>query len=319
MSKVSKKSMHEAADWLVRQQEKELTKAEGREFELWQHSCDSNRLAWQRAQSFISRVDSLPKDIAGAVLNRPDDESRRFHMRKLALLLVSGPFLWGSYKVVESQHWSADYRTAKGQKKQVTLPDGTIVTLNTATAFDASFDQNRRLLSLREGEIEVNAPSTHYNGVASFTVKTKEAVLSLLDTNLTVRKYRDFTRVGVIEGQALISPIVTNNVSDSRLEAGLQVDVSNDGVLSKKPLLAGTTSWLANMLAVHNMPLNTFIEELSRYHTGLFRVSPDIQNIEVSGAFPVKDINIVFNMLSNTYPINIKQNLSRYWVTLEAV
>lgn len=310
--------MHEAADWLVKLQEKNLTEAEQRHFEQWQKSCESNRFAWQRAQDFISQVDRLPKDIAGAVLNRPDDVSKRINIGKLALMLASGPLFWGSYKIVESQHWSADYRTAKGQKKQVALPDGTQVTLNTATAFDVSFDQDQRLLSLREGEIEVNASFADYNGVTPFTVKTEDAILSLLDTNLIVRKYRDFTRVGIIEGNALVSAISYKGMDGSRVESGLQVDVSNNGVLSKKPLIAGMTSWLSNMLAVHNMPLSTFIEEISRYHTGLFRVSPDIQNIEVSGAFPVKDINIVFNMLSSTYPINIKQNLSHYWVTLEA-
>lgn len=310
--------MQEAADWLVRQQEKALTETEQTQLEQWQQSCDGNRFAWERAQRFIHQVDELPKDMASAILNRPDDERRRLNIGKLALLLAAGPLVWGSYKTIKTQQWSADYRTAKGERKQITLPDGTMVTLNTATAFDIVFDQSSRLLSLREGEIEVNAITTGSQGSKPFTVKTQEAFLSPLDANFTVRQYSELTRVGVIQGNVQVLPRLTADINGHQIESGLQADLSSYTLLSKQPLSAGTTSWLDNMLAVHNMPLNTFIQEVSRYHSGLLRVSPDIQKIEVSGAFPIQDINIILNMLSNTYPINIKHYLSNYWVTLES-
>jgi transmembrane sensor len=310
--------MQEAADWLVRQQEKPLTETEQNQFEKWQKSSDSNQFAWQRAQHFINQVDSLPKDIACALLNRPDDAIRRLNIGKLALLLASGPLVWGSYKTIETQQWNADYRTAKGQKKQVTLPDGTLVTLNTATAFDIVFDQSSRLLSLREGEIEVNTVTTGPQESKPFTIKTQEAFLSPLDANFTVRQYSELTRVGVIQGSVHVTPKLVADTNGHQIEAGLQADLSSYTVLSKQPLSAETTSWLDNMLAVHNMPLNTFIQEVSRYHSGILRVSPDVQKIEVSGAFPIQDINIILNMLSNTYPINLKHHLGNYWVTLES-
>jgi len=310
--------MQEAAEWLVKQQEKALTETEQRQFEQWQQSSDGNKLAWQRALHFISQVDSLPKDIACALLNRPDDENRRLNIGKIALLLALGPLAWGSYKTIETQQWSADYRTAKGQRKQVSLPDGTLVTLNTATAFDIVFDQSARLLSLREGEIEVNTVTTGFQESRPFTVKTQEAFLSPLDANFTVRQYSELTRIGVMQGSVQVTPKLTTDTSSHQIEAGLQADLSSYTILSKQPLLPETTSWLDNMLAVHNMPLNTFIQEVSRYHSGLLRVSPNIHQIEVSGAFPIQDISIILNMLSNTYPINIKHYLGSYWVTLEA-
>lgn len=318
MNKVSKKSMQEAAGWLVKQQEKPLTATEQKQLEQWQQSNKDNQFAWQRAQHFINQVDTLPKDIAYAVLNRPDDEKRRFNIGKLALLLASGPLIWGTYKTVDIQQWSADYRTAKGQQKQVTLPDGTKVKLNTATAFDISFDDKIRLLSLREGEIQVHTATTDSQELKPFIVKTQDAILSPFDANFTVRQYSELTRVGVIEGRVKVVPKLANDAEGNVFKTGHQVELSSHAFLSHKPLAADTISWLDNMLAVHNMPLNQFIQEVSRYHRGLLRVSPDIANIDVSGAFPVQDINIIFNMLSHTYPINIKSHLSNYWVTLEA-
>ncbi|UTV99978.1 FecR domain-containing protein [Marinomonas rhizomae] len=319
MNKISKKSMHEAADWLIRQQEKPLTDSEQKQLQGWLEADKDNQLAWQRAQHFINQVDTLPKDIAYAVLNRLDDATRRLNIGKLALLLASGPLIWGGYKTVDSQQWNADYRTAKGQQKQVTLPDGTMVKLNTATAFDISFNDKARLLSLREGEIQVHTVSTHSQQLPSFTIKTQDAILSPLDANFTVRQYSGLTRLGVIEGQVEASPSLLKNTQDNTISTGYQIELSSHGVLSRKALASETTSWLDNMLAVHNMPLNQFIREVSRYHRGLLRVSPDIENIDISGAFPLKNINTIFSMLSHTYPIQINSHLRNYWVTLEAV
>lgn len=310
--------MHEAAAWLVKLQEETLTEEEQKHFDIWQDSSDSNRYAWQRAQDFLEQVDSLPKGIASAVLNRPIDEAKRLNISRLALILASGPLLWGSYKVIDAQQWNADYRTAKGEKKAVTLPDGTRVTLNTATAFDVSFNHDERSLFLREGEIEVNILTADPLTSPPFTLKTQEASLSSVDANVIVRQYKGLTRVGVVQGAVEVTPELAKNTNKFHLKSGLQADLSSHDILSKSPLSISTTSWLDNMLAVHNMPLKAFIQEVSRYHSGLLRVSPEIQEVEISGAFPIKDINVIFKMLSNTYPIAINQHLSHYWVTLEA-
>ncbi|AEF56114.1 FecR domain-containing protein [Marinomonas posidonica] len=319
MNKISKKSMLEAADWLVKQQEKPLTPAEQAQLEHWQQSSDNNRFAWQRAQRFINQVDTLPKDIAYAVLNRPDDKERRLNIGKLALLLATGPIAWGAYKTVENQHWRADYRTAKGQMKRVTLPDGTQVTLNTATAFDAFFDGKERLLALREGEIQLHVANVTSQDFKPFIVSTQEAFLSPLEANFTVRQYRHATRLGVIEGRVEAVPKFADHKEKNIILTGHQAELSDHSLLSHETLSADTISWLDSMLAVHNMPLHRFIQEVSRYHRGLLRVSPEIENIQISGAFPIADVNIILNMLSNTYPIDIKHHLGNYWITLEAV
>jgi transmembrane sensor len=318
LNKLSKKSLHEAADWLIRQQEKPLTNSEQEQLQQWLQSSKDNQCAWQRAQHFINKVDTLPKEVAYAVLNRPDDATRRLHIGKLALLLASGPLIWGSYKAVDSQQWSADYRTAKGQQKQVTLPDGTQVKLNTATAFDISFDHQARLLSLREGEIQVNTATANAHLPIPFVVTTRDAVLSPLEANFTVRQYPDLTRLGVIEGLVKASPKLAQATPDHAISAGYQVELSRQAFLSRKALESNTTSWLNKMLAVHKMPLSQFAQEVSRYHNGLLRVSPAIANMAISGAYPVQDLNMILNMLSHTYPIQINRHLGHYWVTIES-
>jgi transmembrane sensor len=49
------------------------------------------------------------------------------------------------------QGWAADYRSAVGQRRDVTLADGTQLILNTDSAIDVRFDANERFIRLYRG------------------------------------------------------------------------------------------------------------------------------------------------------------------------
>ena len=63
-----------------------------------------------------------------------------------ATLLALAPLAWGSWKLNDWQQWTADYRAPVGERRDVTLADGSHVTLNTDTAIDVYFDERQRLL-----------------------------------------------------------------------------------------------------------------------------------------------------------------------------
>ncbi|NLQ17454.1 FecR family protein [Marinomonas sp. M1K-6] len=314
---IAKHSLEDAADWLIRLQEAPLTREEKAQLEQWQKAHADNAHAWARVQRLMQQVDTLPKGAAAAVLNRPDDESRRFAIGKLALLLAAGPALWGTYKTLETQQWSADYRTAKGEFQHITLPDGSLVTLNTATAFDMTFNRHSRLLSLREGEIEIHTAQVDPQHFGPFIIHTQEGTLTPLGKRLSVRQCDGFTQLAALEGQVQVTPKRAQQDAVIKIPSGYQAKVSPYELLSSEAISPATTAWLKQMLAVHDMPLKQFAQEVSRYRLGYLRVSPDIENLMVSGAFPTTDTDTILNMLSHTYPIHAKQHLGGYWVTLE--
>ena len=314
---VPKHSLEKAAEWLIRSQDGPLSTEEQAQLEQWQADSADNRRAWTRAQKLMGHMDTLPKDVATAVLNRPVDESRRFTIGKLALLLAAGPTVWGSFKAIEAQQWTADYRTAKGEIQEVTLPDGSLITLNTATAFDMAFDHSARLLTLREGEIQLQINQVDSAQFGPLRIQTQEALLSPQGSLLTIRQCEGMTQLTAIKGDIHAAPRLIEATNDAIIQSGYQAQLSSYALLSSHLINPATNAWLNQMLAADNMPLKTFAQEVSRYRQGYLRVSPDIENVMISGSFPTSNTDTILKMLTQTYPIKINTHLGGYWVTLE--
>jgi len=316
-STVTKHSLEQAAEWLMKSQEGPLSAEEQEQLEQWQKASPDNTRAWLRAQRLMGHVETLPKDIAAAVLNRPDDENRRFAIGKLSLLLAAGPVIWGSYKTVEAQQWTADYRTATGEVQEVTLPDGSLVKLNTATAFDMKFDRHSRLLTLREGEIRLQAASVNAKEFGPLRIQTHEGTLSPHGSLLTIRQCDTSTQLAAIKGDVHVRPRLATATDDTVIQSGYQAQLSSYALLSSQLITPETNAWIDRMLAANKMPLKQFAQEVSRYRHGFLRVSPKIENLMVSGAFPTSNTDIIINMLTHTYPIKAKRHMGGYWITLE--
>lgn len=63
-------------------------------------------------------------------------------------------------------------------------------------------------------------------------------------------------------------------------------------------------AWQTGMLIVSDMPLNTFVSELSRYHHGFIRYEPQIASLRVSGSYPTDDLAAVMNAVSRALNLN---------------
>ncbi|RBO84665.1 FecR domain-containing protein [Marinomonas aquiplantarum] len=309
-------SLEQAAEWIIRQQEAPLSYQDKIAFEHWKNTSKANQKAWLMAEKLMGDIESLPKDMAIKVLNRPDSSERRYAIGKLALLLAAGPSLWGGYQAVKHQQWFADYRTAKGEFKKVTLPDGSTIKLNTATAFNIELSKKKRLLTLKEGEIDVQIASNPHR-YGPFLVNTQEVELTPIGQNIAVRQEQQITRVVALKGDVYALPHQKQANHPIVISAGTEASLSRFSLISNTPIKALSTSWLDHMIAVNNMPLAQFIKEVSRYRHGIIRVSPNLADLAISGAFPNSDTNIILTMLSHTYPIEVKKHFAGYWVSLE--
>ena len=69
---------------------------------------------------------------------------------------------------------------------------------------------------------------------------------------------------------------------------------------------------------VQNMPLADFIAELSRYRTGMLRISPELADLSVTGVFTLSNTDLILQQLRASLPIKVQQ-LTRYWVSISAV
>lgn len=305
--------LNEAADWLMRLSEGSVNDAERQEWERWRTSSPAHRQAWARAELLLSKLQGLPPALAMPSLDRPSNPARRAAMGKLTALLALAPLAWGSWKLNDWQQWTADYRAPVGERRELTLADGTGVTLNTDTAIDVYFDERQRLLLLRRGEILVRTATDPSPAARPFLVQTHEGRIQALGTRFSVREEPGHTRVAVLEGAVRIQ---IKGIGEQVVQAGQRSGFTAVGFDALKPVDRSMMAWTQGMLMADNMRLVDFVNELSRYRNGVLRCDPAIAELRISGAFPINDTRRTLNMLAQTYPVSVISRLGDYWVML---
>lgn len=301
-----------AAAWLVRLHDSAATEDDRRACEHWRQSDPAHARAWDRAQTLLARLGGLPPALAMPTLGRPVRAARRAAAAKVAALLALGPSAWLAWRVVDAGSWAAEHRTATGEQRGLQLPDGSRVTLNTASALDLRFDAAQRLLVLRAGEILVeSAPDP---AGRPLRVATREGLLQALGTRFTVRQDSGSTRLAVLQGAVRITPL--RGGAHAVLAAGQQTRFSAEQIDAPMPSDAVATAWTRGMLLADGMRLADVTAELARYRPGLLHCDPAVAELRISGAFPLGDTDRVLRMLVSTYPVDAAVRLRGHWVTL---
>jgi len=305
--------LEEAAEWLMRLSENDLSDNERAEWERWKISTPERDRAWARAQLLQNKLGGLPPSLAMSALDRPGNPERRAALGKLALLLAVMPVGWGSWQLAKTQQWTADHRTRVGERRELLLADGSRITLNTDTAIDVRFDNQQRLVHLREGEILVQ---TAQDASRPFLVSTRQGRMQALGTRFTVRELSPRTHLAVLEGAVKVELAENSQTAPLIVNAGQRTDFSAQtfGTLTATDRNAG--AWTQGMLMADKMRLADFVAELSRYRRGFVRCDPAIAGLRISGAFPISDTQRTLNMLVQTYPVHVGGHLNGYWVTL---
>lgn len=304
----------EAADWLVQLQSGTATEADHRAIQLWRNRSPQHALAWQRAEALLGDLRAVPGSLASDTFQRLNDSKRvgrRQALHRLGLFLLAGPALWMACRELPWQQWSADQRTAIGEQKNLVLPDGTHLLINTGSAVNIAFDARERRIKLLEGEVLI---STAKDPARSFVVETRHGSARALGTRFSVRVDGQHSHVLVTEGAVEMRPAHANTALI--LNAGQQGAFGSETFAAAQPLDTAALSWEHGMLLARNTRLDDLLSELGRYRAGVLRCHHEVAALTVSGAFPLKDTDASLRLLQDTLPIRIS-SLTRYWVAIE--
>lgn len=313
---IDSRILDEAADWLVRLHDQELSAAERADFERWHACSEAHRQAWARAELLMNQFGELSARWAMPVLDRPVRHvaaSRRKVVAKLAMLLA--PAGWLSWRVVDAQGWSADVRTATGEQRRLTLADGSRLLLDTSTAVDIVFDSKQRLIYLRNGAISIETAPDPSGLQRAFAVQTVWGRLRALGTRFTVRGTEGAVHLAVTEGAVEVT-LSGEFAPHTVVYAGQQTELTRLGVAPLTPLSPPQQAWVHGMLMADALSLADVCAELSRYRSGILQCAPEVAGLRVSGAYPLTDIDRALAMLEATYPIQVSQRWRGHWVTL---
>lgn len=294
-----------AAQWLALLESGGANAGDHARLQHWRDSDSRHEHAWQKAQQLRERFAGLPSALALASLDRPALDRRQLLKRTLAMAAVV-PSAWLATRQLPWDSWTADVRTATGERRSVAWLEGGSLQLNTATAVD--LDRAARSIRLLEGEVALTVP-----GPQTSTLLTSAGQVRVGQGEICVRQLAQGCEVGVLRGSAQVIPLQGASLL---LRAGQQVRLLAQGAGQVETFDALQLGWRDGVLTALNQPLGDFLEALNRYRPGVLRWSPQVAALRVTGSFRLDDTDRILSLLSASLPIEVQMR-TRYWVTVQ--
>jgi transmembrane sensor len=308
--------VQQAALWMARLWSTEVTADDVAACSQWRGQRYEHELAWQRMQSVGQRFSSVP-DRAGRHALKVAPEKLRLMRRKslkfLGLALLVGTAGEFGRRSTAWQALSADYASGVGEIREVTLPDGTLLVLNTNSAVDIDYTDTARLIRLRFGEIMVTTAADTAATHRPLSVTGRDGEVVALGTRFVVHQQETHTSVGVFDGAVDVRARRLDTAL--RVDRGSQADYAQDMTSPVEMLDEASGKWSQGLLVAEQMPLSAFIEEIGRYRHGVLGCSDEVAAMKVSGVFSLRDTDRALSNLTLGLPLQLRYR-TRFWVTV---
>lgn len=304
-----KQALAQAVDWHVRLHDSHVSDSTRSQWQDWLLADPQHAQAWARLQQLQQRLALAPANVGAATLEQARQQ-RRAAVKMLALLLGAGAVGWQGY---QHSPWQADYATRVGQRRHVTLADGSRLVLDTDTQVDVRFDARQRLIVLRQGEILVETAKD----ARPFSVQCAEGRVLALGTRFTVRQGQGSSRVTVEAHAVEVRPRLAQ-AQAVRAEAGQALSFTAERIGPLQAAPAQASAWTEGMLVVVDWRLDEVLAELARYRHGYLGCAPEVAALRLSGSFLLDDSEAVLTNLEDSLPLRVPR-LTRYWVRFEAL
>jgi transmembrane sensor len=187
----------------------------------------------------------------------------------------------------------ADYVSAPGQIRTVTLADQSQVTLDADSAIAVDFSRGERHVQLRRG---AGFFSVTHTG-EPFVVEAEKGQARVLGTQFEVRLQPHGAQVTVLSGRVGVT--AQRNAEQQILTAGQQV-AYGEGAAEKLHAVDSEAqlAWRQGWLNYYKASLADVVEDLRRYYPGrILLLNDELAARRVSGSFPSKDPQAVLNSL----------------------
>lgn len=311
----------EAAVWIARLHGPERSALVERECRAWQARSAAHRTAFERCTDAWLDVEGLVRAGSHSV-SRPlpmSTGSGRMTRRQAWAVGACVALAVGTWRF-----WPTEcYRTGVGQQLAVDLPDGSRMTLNTATRVRVRFDRGRRQVDVQEGEALFEVAK---DAVRRFVVRVADVEVLAKGTVFAVR----FTpRVSASE--ALTVSLLEGEVDvrgggmkiSAVLAAGerVRVDASSAGpgirsgrLLRDRPNLGQTLAWRRGEAVFDATPLAQAVAEMNRYCATPIELAADgVDILRISGVFRTGGSEAFAGAVARLFGLRVRR-LEGRWV-----
>jgi len=301
----------EAIDWLVRLSSGRATVDDRQAFLLWRERSPMHDAAAAEAEALMRAVaetrqgDTLRRGVVPFSLSPPPRRvSRRTVFAGATAAAASVAVVTVGLNVVGPLSGVyADHATAVGERQRVVLADGSVVTLNTATALSVDYSGHERRIALHDGEAlfevakDPNRP---------FIVMAGNGQARAVGTAFVVRRNDTCEQVIVTEGTV---EVTVGKAAPVRLEAGQRLGFGGgDGQKVRTVDVDAVTAWQRGKLIFNRRSLQSVVEELQRYRRGRIVIAnEELKTLQVTGVFDLDDPDHLLRTLVETSKARVVQ------------
>lgn len=314
--------VEQATAWFVRMRSDAVTTADRRAFTDWLTRDPRHAAAYAEAETLWGELGGLPDprtdraEGPGADRRRasPDPRARRGRagLGRLsgalaACVALAAVALWtvGGYDGLR-----ADYRTAVGELRTVTLPDGSTVELDTDTALAVDFSPVRRRIELYRGEAFFTVAK---DADRPFEVVAGGGVTRAVGTEFGVSDGGDSVTVAVEEGRVKIGRSGDGRVEDAVTVSAGEVarydrtgDVRTAAAARRGQDVAAALAWRRGRVVFTDWPLRDVVTALDRYRPGaIFVLDSDIAAARFTGVFSLRDTDRALDAIEGSLAVDV--------------
>ena len=238
---------------------------------------------------------------------------------RIAAVFIIGLLLSTVFLFQEARQQYSDQiqtiTTPYGAKMNYTLPDGSIVWLNSGSTFSyaAKFGKTRSVTLDGEAFFKVVKDSK------PFIVATNHGTVEVKGTSFNIKTYADDNdfETTLVEGSVVFK--VKNAGNEVTLKPGEQVSKTESGYTVKKVETKYFTSWKEGKLLFNREPFPSFIKKLERWYNVKIEYSdPKLNDLWYTGTIEMESISEVMEMISKAAPVSYHFNNKTRVFTIKA-
>jgi transmembrane sensor len=206
---------------------------------------------------------------------------------------------------------SAVYRTQKGERSSVALPDGSAFVLDTDSAVEVAYSDIERDVRLIQGqalfEVAKHKP-------LPFRVHAGSRVITAVGTRFDVRLLGSpdapTVRVALLEGAVNVSNVNRASLETASMVAGEVLQAAPSAPMRVLPGDTETlTSWQSGVLVFNDRPLSEAVEEINRYTTNpIVLADESSRDLRVSGVFNTRDPERFAQTIAETFALRLHRD-----------
>jgi len=309
----------QASAWVVANGEPNLTDEERRAFELWRVADPRHAERYEamsRAWGDVTQLKALASlvDPAEGMSPRRWPTYRRFAATAAAAAAILIVFLLATGRI-PSGRAGEQYATALAEVRQVTLSDGSVVTLGPRSSLAIAFTQGERRVRLAGGEAFFEV--TH-NPARPFLVEAGATTVRVVGTKFDVSHGAGTVRVAVLEGLVTVNtPFAAARDGAARtrfLHPGERVEIASLGEVARPSVALAALptpaagAWRQGRMVYDNARLGDLIADVNRYYgPGVRLDDPQVAEQRITAAFRTDEIPAFLSTLGDVIPVTVAE------------